>query len=143
MSYSSIARRVVVVVLCAACFLAVAVPWSLYWLGLYGAGGTPEPPVVLAPREQQLAAWQRARGKGPPAVVPLNPYTYWGVAFLSDPRPASAMVAWQVARKYIVEHQRYPGMLWWHLSGAALTIWLTRNWSIEQLLTQASQSHAG
>ena len=28
---------------------------------------------------------------------------------------------------------------WWHLSGAALTVWLTRNWSTEQLVAKARE----
>jgi len=28
-------------------------------------------------------------------------------------------------------------MLWWHLSGAALTIWLSRNWTDQQITAAA------
>jgi hypothetical protein len=29
-------------------------------------------------------------------------------------------------------------MIWWHLSGAALTIWVTRNWTTDQIVTAAA-----
>lgn len=48
------------------------------------------------------------------------------------------LAAWQVASAHLLIHRRSTGMSWWHLSGAALTIWVTRNWSTEQILSQAS-----
>jgi hypothetical protein len=41
------------------------------------------------------------------------------------------------------DHQRYSGTGWWHLSGAVLTIWLTRNWTTEQRLSTEGRGNAG
>jgi hypothetical protein len=43
-----------------------------------------------------------------------------------------------VARQYNATHIQSRRPLLWHLSGAALTIWLTHNWSNEQILCEAS-----
>ena len=47
------------------------------------------------------------------------------------------------ARNYathLLNHQRHKGMSWWHLSGAALAIWLSRNWTDEEILSAAALS---
>jgi len=33
-------------------------------------------------------------------------------------------------------------MAMWHLSGAALTIWLTRNWTLDELIAKAVELEA-
>jgi hypothetical protein len=119
--------------------LLVGGPWAIYWLGLHGIAGKPEPPVSLASRERQLAVWQLARGTAEPESTPLNPYSYLLTAAEPGASKPALLVAWWVASEYNLSHQRYAGMGWWHLSGAALTLWLTRNWSIEQLLTKAAE----
>ena len=114
-------------------------PWAIYGLGLHGTVGRPEPPTALAAPERQLAVWQLAKGTAEPKPVSLNPYNYLQLAAKPGPSRPALLVAWWVASDYNISHQRYPGMGWWHLSGAALTIWLSRNWSIEQLLTKAAE----
>ena len=51
-------------------------------------------------------------------------------------------MAWSVARSYNATHLDDRRMLWWHASGAALTIWLTRNWTQEQILAAAARLEA-
>jgi hypothetical protein len=135
-------RRIIISLVCGVAFIVIAGPWGLYWLGLNASEGKPTPPTVLASTDAQLATWKRVHGVGPPNVVPLNPYSYILVGVLSgsQPQDPSLMVAWSVASGYLLEHRRYKGGLWWHLSGTALTIWLTRNWTTEQLLTSVSDS---
>ena len=84
--------------------------------------------------ESMTAAWLRCREKRPVAVQPTNP---WGVAgrfLLGDPRNAAAgeRAAWHIASSHNIAH-RAGGNLWWHTSGAALGIWVTRHWSAEQI----------
>jgi hypothetical protein len=45
-----------------------------------------------------------------------------------------ADAAWLVARNFNASHLARQGSAWWHLSGAALTIWLTRHWTPDQVL---------
>ncbi|MEJ1966761.1 MAG: hypothetical protein WDO56_36540 [Gammaproteobacteria bacterium] len=58
-----------------------------------------------------------------------------------DPRAleGGAKAAWIIARDYNMSHLRRRETLWWHLSGAALTIWLTRNWTSDEILRVASE----
>jgi hypothetical protein len=80
------------------------------------------------------------RGKGAPVIPKLNPYTYLVVTGELGAEKPGVLVAWHVASGHVLEHRRYKGMLWWHLAGASLTIWLTRNWSAEQLLSKVAES---
>jgi GNAT superfamily N-acetyltransferase len=64
MNRAFIVRRIAIAALFAFCLVVVVVPWALYWLGLHGAGGTPEPPSTLASVQVRLAAWERLRGTG-------------------------------------------------------------------------------
>jgi len=115
-------------------------PWLLYGLGLEGVAGKPALPTRVATSVEQAAVWHSAQGVGEPVVARLNPYTYLAEAAASGPHKAGVLVAWQVASEYVQENRRYKGMHWWHLSGAALTIWLTRNWSVEQILSKRAES---
>jgi hypothetical protein len=118
--------------------LAVTVPWLLYGAGLYAAAGVPEP-APHASVSVQLEIWQKAGGRGEPLVTATNPYTY--VYYADKGRPDVVVASW-VARSYLRHHLGLYGTLRWQLSGAALTIWLTRNWSAEQLLSKAASIEA-
>lgn len=65
-------------------------------------------------------------------IDPISPYSY----FLQGVHPgASTRIASVIARSHNAKHlsdRRY-----WHLSGAALTIWLTRNWTSAELIARA------
>ncbi|WP_148714078.1 hypothetical protein [Chitinolyticbacter meiyuanensis] len=122
-------------------FLGLITPWGLYAVGLHVANGRPE----LSQRQAVALAWQVAwesiGGVGQPVIRPLNPYTYWRLDGAAAPECASAKLAWLVARRQVSEHRRYDGAGWWHFSGIALTIWLTRHWTEEQLLSKAIEDH--
>lgn len=119
--------------------VAVTGPWALYWIGLNAIDSMPSPPSALATTQQQAVAWKRVGGQGEPSIAVLNPYTY--ILTLKRPSPShpGVLAAWLVARKHLLVHRRHLGMGWWHLSGAALTIWITRHWSSEQILTAEIQ----
>lgn len=119
--------------------LLLASPYVLYRLGLSGVEGFPQKPVLAASREQQARVWSEARGVGTPHVTATNPYLY-AARLVFTPGAATRpgeLIAWQVASRYLMMHRRYRGTAWWHLSGAALTIWLSRNWTEEEILSAA------
>lgn len=120
----------------------IASPMALYWLGLNGVEGLPVKPVVLVSQERQLLVWVKARGHGIPTITPLNPYSYVLLLAAKSPQPNAPgnLIAWWVASEYLHEHRRYKGMGWWHLSGAALSIWISRNWSTEEMLSKVAES---
>jgi hypothetical protein len=113
----------------------LSVPALAYTVGLFKIDGRPVPasPSDYA-RADLEAAWLRCGDRSPLTVVPLNPWGYtaklfWGTTGFEG---SGQLAAWQVVRYYNYDHLPR-GMSWWHLSGAALTIWVTRHWSGEQI----------
>jgi hypothetical protein len=133
--------RFVTIATCVTFALLLALPLALYWLGLSGVEGRPHKPEQLAPPAQQDAVWTQLRGSGMPHVSRDDPYSYVGSLLFSqlEHTSSSHRVCWWVARDYLATHRRHKGMGWWHLSGAALTIWLSRNWTSEEILSRAAQ----
>lgn len=138
-------RRALRTVLALVTLVVVALivsPLALYWVGLHGVERLPTPPKEFASAEQQQFVWQQAGGVGESSVKAMNPYVVTLRLFspLVRRAPSDELVAWWVASAYLIEHQRYQGMGSWHLSGTALTIWLSRNWSREELMTAGVQA---
>ncbi|WP_141832678.1 hypothetical protein [Herbaspirillum sp. SJZ107] len=135
-------RRFIVVTACAMLALLLALPLVLYWKGLSDIDGRPPKPQQLASLEQQALVWRRAGGQGKRNIEPMNPYSYIVRIFSDSACLASPeeRLAWSFASTYLREHRRQAGMSAWHLSGAALTIWLTRNWTTEEILSAAAAS---
>lgn len=134
-------QRFIAIVACAMFALLLGFPPALYSLGLKGVEGRPQKPLRLASAEQKTVAWKHARGEGIPYISADNPYSYVASVFLTQEQrtPASQLVTWWVARDYLLRHQRYKGMGWWHSSGAALAIWLSRNWTSDEIFSAAAQ----
>ena len=115
--------------------LILSLPGIAYSIGLLRVQGRPTPARTADFRSEDIAAsWQRCGERPPLAVKALNP---WGVAgrFLwGDQLKSNAgeIAAWQVARGHNSAHP-VGTMGWWHLSGSALTIWITRHWSAEEI----------
>lgn len=110
-------------------------PWLIYEEALLSIEGRPAKPQRLASAEEQAAVWKLAKGAGPLHVERLNPYGYaWRLAStpLGRPDPSETLAYW-VSREYIWAQPERRGMGRWHLSNAALTIWLTRHWSAEEM----------
>ncbi|RZI61948.1 MAG: hypothetical protein EOP37_05285 [Rubrivivax sp.] len=135
-----IVLRIFLALLCTAVLLVVLSPLWMYALGLSFIEGRPERPTVMASTDDQTHVWQFAGGNGVPIVESTNPYRFvldlWQH---TDTRPGERVAMW-VAGDYVVDHQQKRGMGGWHLANAALTIWLARNWSTEELLSAASRS---
>jgi hypothetical protein len=133
------AFRLLLALVLALVLLIAASPLLLYALGLSGVEGRPERPTVMASAEEQARVWKLARGEGTPVVQTLNPYgvvlDLWSD---SPPSPPAEHLAYWVASSHLAEH-RPPlrGTGSWHLQCAALSIWLTRHWTAEELLTAA------
>ena len=117
--------------------VAAAVPWLIYWVGLSKIEGRPTPATHAVTAEQIDCLFNRLRISQPVQIDPISPYTYFHY-FLQGVRPsASTRIATIIARSHNAKHlsdRRY-----WHLSGAALTIWLTRNWTLTELITKATE----
>lgn len=118
----------------ALCLLA---PWLAYEIALARLPALPERRQPLATPQQQDEAWRKAGGEGPPVVEPLNPYGFVVALVARDRvRPGEELAYW-VARDHLRARPREGGMIAWHLSSAALTVWLTRHWSAQELASAA------
>jgi hypothetical protein len=104
--------------------------------------GRPNPPPssnYLTPADRALLE-RTFRVTKPITVERLSPWAY--VTFiLEDPKRTAAAsgveAAWIVAQHYNARHLERRSSIWWHLSGAALTIWITRHWSSDEVLCAA------
>ena len=111
-------------------------------MGLTHLQGKPALPTQLIDAAEQRQLWQKAGYTGEPELEQLNPVTYLLSAGSQDAPPASTMFAWRIASAYQREHSSKDGMVWQQISGSALVIWITRHWTIEQILSKvASQTH--
>jgi hypothetical protein len=118
----------------------ISLPWTLYWVGLHNVAGRPIPSTMSLTPSGSADLQRYLRINAQPLVEPLSPWSYFPSLVLAHPRPMpGADVAWIVARQYNAAHLRDRHMIWWHISGAALTVWLTRNWTGEQVLATAAE----
>lgn len=118
--------------------LMLILPWCAYWIGLQRLSQYPVPPVENLSATQREWVWSFTKGSGEPVIVPLSPYSYLYDIFISKGKTdRSTLVAWWVASDHLTNQGSRQRMLWWHLSGAALTIWLTRNWTEQQMTAAA------
>ena len=118
--------------------LALLLPWGIYWLGLSRLSHYPEPPVRAISAVQHEWVRRLAGGEGDPVVTPLTPFSY-GYAIFAREMEAdkSTRVIGLVASDHLSNQEPQQRMLWRHLSGAALTIWLSRNWTEQQITAAA------
>jgi hypothetical protein len=127
-------QSLIVIVLLVTTTLSVttAAPWLIYWIGLNKIDGRPTPATHTATAEQVDRLFRRLKLSEPVQIDSISPYSY----FLQGAHPsASTRIAWVVARSYNAKH--LSDRQYWDLSGAALTIWLTRNWMPTELIATA------
>jgi hypothetical protein len=137
-------RRLIISVLVAFAGLGWLAPWGLYELGLTNVQGRPTAPTVaqISPEDDALLRGDLKAPSGI-SVVPLSPVGYLVDLVMDDSKRSAeasgAVAASLVALDYNVSHVKNRRSIWWHLSGAALTIWITRNWTPSQVLSRAAE----
>lgn len=126
---------------------------ALYRYGLSRVGELPRPPAALQTNLATRALWADAEER------PLQLEPRWPWTLLTDfvrllwetsrherhARPAGSQMAWYVARQWMRAPrpgQEQPRMREWHLRGLALSVWLSRHWSAEELLTAYAEGAA-
>ena len=118
--------------------LVSALPWAAYWLGLSAVSHYPLPPSQALSADQREWVGSLASVSGNPAIAPLTPYSYLYDLFAQQGKAeAGPRVIWWVASDHLSDQHTGQGMLWRHLAGASLTIWLSRNWTDQQILAAA------
>jgi hypothetical protein len=137
-------RRLILSIVLVCVGLALLLPWGLYEVGLTNINGRPvaqtEPPIST--QDDELLR-RELRARHGISVVPLSPVGYFVGLLMANPKESAeesgADAAWLVARDYNASHLKSRRSIWWHLSGAALTIWITRNWTSDQVLSRAGE----
>ncbi|MDP1976689.1 hypothetical protein [Undibacterium sp.] len=124
-------------VLCLIILVLLSGPLFFYAYGLSNITGRPEPAktTVISPENKALI-WKELKEQGVLQVEVLTPYDIYSL-FLENSYPVGSRLAWYVARTYNQDHLQDRHMLSWHISGEALTVWLTRHWSTDELLAKA------
>jgi hypothetical protein len=137
----SIVRKILIGSLLSTLVIVISLPIGLYEIGLMNIDGRPAPPIQTSNAASDGAFLQQAFRKPEPlAIRVLNPWSY-AAGFLTNDDPGSddgSIAAWVIARDYNESHLRNRRMTFWHLSGAALTIWVSRHWTAEQIVSAAA-----
>ena len=139
----AIAIKIAVVSLCAAAFLAFSTPVTLYWLGLANVKGRPERPILANNIAADTSLLQQAFHSDEPITIRAsNPWSY--AASLLTMRAngrhldGGSKAIWLIVRNYNSKHLGDQRMSYWHLSGAALSVWVSRNWSEDEVVAAAA-----
>ncbi len=112
-----------------------SLPGVVYLIALARVHGRP---VAANPADYSSdaidASWTRCDEKTPVAVQAISPWGWAGEFLFGHTLEASPgeRAAWRIASTHNLAHP-VGGNLWWHASGAALTIWVTRHWSPQQI----------
>jgi len=114
--------------------ITATTPWLIYWHGLRQIEGRPTLATHAATAEQVDRLLAQLRMTQPIQINPISPYT---VLLQADQRNSIARLAWIVARCHNMKHLADRRNLTWHLSGTALAIWLTRNWTTPEIIAKA------
>jgi hypothetical protein len=128
----------------AVALVAACIPLGLYFLGLANIEGRPTPPTqtnnVVA--DQELLK-QNLGTRDPIVIEAANPWTFlcsmfFGKQDLRSEHGRSLRAVGIIAITYNSSHLRVHGKIWWHLSEMSLTIWVTRHWSTDEIITAAA-----
>ena len=136
--------KIAVALMGATALLAAGMPLGLYWLGLSNIEGRPVPPSQTSNVIADDALLQRdLRTQGPIVIDALNPWTFIIDAFHDAPRfpserARSMRAVGIVVGNYNSSHLKVHRMIWWHLSDMSLTIWVTRHWTKDEIVTAAA-----
>jgi hypothetical protein len=121
--------------------IAYLVPWILYGIGLANIIDRPSSEIqfVRLSASDKLSLWNELKLSEPIEIKQMSPWSYLVdiVGISGNEDRSSIKISWFIARDYNRNHLRNVKMGFWHLSGAALSIWLTRNWDADQIIFKA------
>lgn len=114
----------------------LAAPGALYAYGLSLLSERPTPPRGPVAREQAIAAWQYIEDTTtPPDLAPLDPWTV-GARYLVAERPIESQGLLVIARNHVRANLTDGRVIAWHLGVTTMAIWVSRNWSEDQILAE-------
>ena len=122
----------------------IVLPWVVYWYSLSLVEGRPVPASTQMTTAELRRVWsENEDGLSEEKLDKITPYWFYNFLFcgyglkqcsMKEIKRNSSNMASFVAIWYLRDdHYKGRGMLWWHIAGTSLGIWLQRNWSPEQL----------
>ena len=117
-------------------------PGVLYLAGILMVDGKPMPPSAFVTPQQQQEIWRHIDKAGvTPMTTRLNPWEY-ALGIIKGKELNGARSAGFVALNYNRTHIKDSQMRYWHLSSAAMTIWVSRNWSEKEILSKVYELYS-
>ena len=141
-------RMVSISAITAILILLTLLPGIIYFVALFNISGRPtHAQECRLNSAQMLVLWrdlgESAQSENDIAVPAMNPWSAAArVLNFESQQETGERAARIVARTHNVSHLGNRRMAWWHASGAALTIWLTRHWTAEELLCKINEIRA-
>jgi hypothetical protein len=137
-------KKITLTLTATALLTVVGSPLWVYLWGLSNLSSYPKPAPYVLSAVQEQALWQEAGEVGIPRIRPLNAYTYLAYIYCvnehglieSDCRtsyPGLHVSAFAV-HKQVGEESHQKGNTWWQITWMAYTIWVTRHWSVHEIL---------
>lgn len=125
-------------------------PMLIYWWGLSNLDTPPVPSQLELTSEQQRQIWKHAGEVGEPDIHKLNPYRYIALFVCVSKQgvhsdicrseyPGAQISAFSV-RSQVADQVRGQNNLVWHVTWMAYAIWITRNWSKEEIISTYYES---
>lgn len=142
-------KKLLVVVLLLAALFVAGVPVAAYLAGMDNMDDRPPPPERITYREYQaMVVWEERKELPPIALQAITPWHFYALIWCSrynddiedfltcgDRYPGLRAAAY-VAKRHLDDHLKQRGLIWRYMSRAALTIWISRNWTAEQLVRE-------
>ena len=128
-------RRIIISILLLASLLVAAFPGIVYMVGIARVDGRPTPANPNNYSQEAInLAWAKCDETLPIEVEKTNPWKIANKFLFGNPLHATTgeLAAWKIASSHNANH-RMGNNTWWHISGAALTIWITRHWSAQEI----------
>jgi hypothetical protein len=122
-------KKLLVVVVLLAALVVGGVPVAAYLAGM-----------------DNMVVWEERKELPPIALQAITPWHFYALIWCSrhnddiedfltcgDRYPGLRAAAY-VAKRHLDDHLKQRGLIWRYMSRAALTIWISRNWTAEQLV---------
>jgi len=141
-------KKLLAVILLLAGFFA-ALPPAAYLAGMNNMDSRPSAPERVRYGDvEAMKVWDERKEMPPIRLRAITPWHFYPLIWCSrdnleiedfltcgDAYPGLRATAY-VAKRHLDDHLKQRGLIWRYLSRAALTIWISRNWTVEQVVQE-------
>ncbi len=121
------------------------IPYGIYYLGLSNTQSYPKLPVnAITDDERVKELWEKYKGIGSPELKKISPWTY--ISMIEKCSVDKKCVEYPglqhtryVASEHVLDTGKSKSSLMWHISIASNTIWISNNWTIDQVLSKIDE----